>query len=103
MAANSRSRNLPQTCIVPGCSNPASLRHMCDSCYQVARKNVSRGNVTWEELESMGCTASKRGQPSKLMKWVNKSREKVKVRRNKKRRQSTVGKSVIPFRKSKRA
>lgn len=40
-------------CMTPGCTQPATKRGVCDSCYVAARRMVASHIVGWDELESL--------------------------------------------------
>lgn len=41
-------------CLIEGCDRKAKSRGLCDACYQVARKRVNGGVVTWNQLFALG-------------------------------------------------
>ena len=41
-------------CLVAKCKRAATTRGLCPTCYYSAKREVQRGNVTWEKIESAG-------------------------------------------------
>lgn len=50
-------------CVTSGCGNAAWTRGLCNTCYQLARKRVMDGEVTWEAIEKAGCAVPKKKHP----------------------------------------
>jgi hypothetical protein len=58
----------PIACVT-GCGRKARQRGLCAQHYAQARRRVSRGEVTWAELEKAGQAAAPRRSP-----WYNSTR-----------------------------
>lgn len=48
-----------QKCLVESCTNIATLRGLCQSCYANAANLVRANKTTWEFLESKGLSKPK--------------------------------------------
>lgn len=49
-------------CCTPGCKRPARARGLCASCFQAARRMVTRNEITWKALEEQGLAKKLRGR-----------------------------------------
>lgn len=64
-----------EQCIVPNCGKPKSVRGMCNYCYQTAKRNILRGNTTWDELLTAGLALESHTKQGYLMEALRKYRE----------------------------
>ena len=70
--------NENEKCLVPGCFKPASVRGMCNYCYQLAKANIRRGSMSWEELIAAGFAREAHIAKSPLLVALKKYREQIK-------------------------
>jgi len=41
-------------CLVAKCKRVATVRGLCQTCYYAAKREVERGNATWERIQAAG-------------------------------------------------
>lgn len=70
-----------EVCRVPGCEKPAATRGICTKCYSAIKRNISRGNTTWEEVIEAGLALPAPSTHSSLiMQALNKFRNETKTK-----------------------
>jgi len=47
-------KRVKMKCLVAKCKRVATTRGLCPTCYYAAKREVERGNVTWDKLVSAG-------------------------------------------------
>ena len=52
-------------CIIRGCHDPVKSRGLCDTCLTAAKREVKKGETTWEELyqRKLAIPPGERGRP----------------------------------------
>lgn len=63
----------PATCLAPSCHNEATARGLCPFCYATVYREVKKGLVTWEKLESEGKVHSRsrrRNRKKAIYNWL---------------------------------
>lgn len=55
------------TCIIEGCTRMARVRGVCGPCYEVLKKHVDSGKITWKQAEKAGLIhPSRKPSPMRL-------------------------------------
>lgn len=72
---SSRSTQTEEICLVPGCQSVVAARGMCLQCYSTAKRNIQRGNATWDEFIAAGLAREPNGKSSLVMDALRSYRE----------------------------
>ena len=63
----------PEKCLNPNCDRSEHVRGLCRSCYQAARRLVSRGEITWDTLMTEGRCKNRKPhnfKPGETINWL---------------------------------